>query len=166
MEKRESIFTQDWHDSLKAHYKDIVRRNDKVTEETFVKVLYDVGFREDDLQRLKLEATMRAEDLKSDFVPSLEIPHTHDGDDSASVYAGVDVPQPESTLDVAEPEASIDDVPEIGIAEPEIEPTADEILQPTVEDIPEIIPEEAEEAVADDGDDEPPADAPQQMSMF
>ncbi|MEL6149244.1 MAG: hypothetical protein AAFR56_06435 [Chloroflexota bacterium] len=80
-----SPFLDDWRESLREHYKDVVRRNDTQTEKTLVGVLHDVGFTDDDLRQLKLEATMRAEDLHGDFVPDLDLydddHHHHSHDD-------------------------------------------------------------------------------------
>lgn len=139
-----SPFGEDWRNALQAHYKDVVRQGDRITEESLAHLLYDVGYDADDLRRWKLEATMRAEDLAGDFVPSLDIPE-------ATVHPGVDV-QPEADLEVeSEPEV-------------EITPTLDELEQAasTITDNDETIVDE----VSDESDDPPPSDAPQQMSLF
>jgi hypothetical protein len=144
MAKRESIFAQDWRDCLEEHYKDVVQRNDTLTEKTLVQVLHDVGYRDDDLRQLKLEATMRTEDLQGDFVPQLELDEAE-----PTVYEGVAVP---TEVPPHEVEVDPDDnfLPEEAVA----------VEEPVVGEIEA----EAEEGPLDD--DAPDPDAPQQMSMF
>ncbi len=145
MSGRESIFADDWRDSLREHYKDVVRRNDKGTEATLVGVMYDVGFREEDLRQLKLEATMRADDLASDFVPDLEVPSPIEVE--ARVQPGVDV----QASDVEEIDTEATAPFEDEFAEDEAEKTIDDATPNQVVDA--------------DGD-EPDPNAPQQMSLF
>ncbi len=154
MADRKSIFSDDWRDCLEAHYKDVVRRDDKLTEDTLVGVLHDVGFRDADLQQLKLEATMRAEDMQGDFVPELDV----DGmdDDTSTTHMGVDVPTAETPLEEVIPPH-------------EVEPDPDDNFLP--EDVAVVEEPEGEEAPAeapedDETPDEPDPNAPQQMSMF
>lgn len=177
MSDNKSIFSQDWRDCLEAHYKDVVRRNDTLTEDTLVGVLHSVGYRDDELQRIKLAATMRAEDLQADFVPQLDLDaipeasshthehdghvHTHEGhthpaedvpaDDEPRIFAGVELDEPEPPL-----------LPADGVPLPE-EPDA------LIEPVPLEPPlHEDEPALPTDTDDvpPPPADAPTQLSMF
>ena len=140
-----SIFSDDWRECLEEHYKDVVRRDDQLTERTLVGVLHDVGFRDADLQRLKLEATMRAEDMQADVVPELDLEAL---DGSATAHAGVDVP------------AAAEAVPH------EVEPDPDDNFLPE-EVAVAAEPETEEEAPVDEETpDESDPDAPQQMSMF
>lgn len=101
MSDNDSIFADDWRESLAAHYKDVVRRGDDHTEHTLVSVLHALGFREDDLRQLKIEATMRAEDVSDDFVPDLDI-------DKTTAHAGVSLRADEAAED-APPEPSDDE---------------------------------------------------------
>lgn len=72
MAKRESVFADEWRRCLKEHYKYVIRKQDKDTEATLTPILEKFGFREDEFQRLKIEATMRAEDMPDDYVPDME----------------------------------------------------------------------------------------------
>ena len=68
-----SPFTDDWRDCLRAHYQQVVRNQDHVTERTLVGVLHEVGFTESEMAELKVLATLRADELPADFVPDLEV---------------------------------------------------------------------------------------------
>ncbi|MEM6530455.1 MAG: hypothetical protein AAF653_19305 [Chloroflexota bacterium] len=92
-----SPFADDWRESLREHYKDVTRRNDTLTEKTLVGVMHDVGFTDDELRQLKLEATMRAEDLQGDFVPDLNL-HSHHHHDHSHDDHSHDPPRPSHSL--------------------------------------------------------------------
>lgn len=145
MTDNKSIFSDDWRDCLEAHYKDVVRRDDTLTEKTLVGVLHDVGFRDADLQRLKLEATMRAEDMQVDVVPQLDVDALGDG---APVHAGVAVP------------------PAAEAAPHEVEPDPDDNFLPADVAAAPDEPEPDTAPAEDDTPDTPDPDAPQQLSMF
>ncbi len=152
MAERKSIFDEDWRESLRAHYIDVVRRNDQATEATLVGVLHDVGFRDDELRELKLRATMRAEDLHDDFVPQLDL------DDEAG-HGVIEEPtvHPVAKVETPEPQA---------VAEPAPEPTDERYI---AEEIMDEQAEQAEDPESEDSDEEPPPedpDTPQQMSLF
>lgn len=67
-------FAEEWRDCLRAHYKHAVRENDTVTLRTLVGVLQgQIGFTDDEMQRLYIEATMHVDDIR--FVPPLAL-HT------------------------------------------------------------------------------------------
>ncbi|MFZ4827719.1 MAG: hypothetical protein ACOYLB_10210 [Phototrophicaceae bacterium] len=141
-----SIFSQDWRDCLDAHYRDVVQRGDTLTESSLTMVLYQVGYREDELKEMKLYATMRTEDLQADFIPTLDIPT---------------FPEEESVLTIAEATQ-----PEEQVAppdEPDVTPSIEdmEVLDELIvlEDLPSPDP-----LVDPFMDDEP--DLPQQLSMF
>ncbi len=68
-----SVFFEEWLRSLREQYKHVVRSNDKVTLPTLTTVMHNVGFGEDELNQLRLEATMRIDDVADDFVPDLNI---------------------------------------------------------------------------------------------
>jgi hypothetical protein len=68
-----SPFTDDWRDCLRAHYQEVVRNQDHVTERTLVGVLHEVGFSESEMAELKVLATLRVEDVPPDFVPDLDV---------------------------------------------------------------------------------------------
>lgn len=154
MADQKSVFSDDWRDCLRSHYKDVVQRNDRATEDTLVPVLHDVGFSDEELHALKLEATMRTEDLQGDFVPQLDVKQV----------AGVDVPAediPEEATEPDETPETLDDMVEM----------VNEVAQAEeTEDAPEQIDAAKEELRDDpyiDGDDDTPdPDQPQQMSLF
>jgi hypothetical protein len=68
-----SIFSDDWRDCLREQYKSVLRHGDGKTEASLAAVLHELGFTEEDFARLRVEATMRAEDMPADFVPDLEM---------------------------------------------------------------------------------------------
>lgn len=120
MARRESVFSDDWRDCLRAHYTQVVRNNDQVTLSTLVDVLNKVGFEEAELHTLYVQATMRADEV--DFVPDPEV--------IEKVFAAVKAPEPE----VAAP-MLIEDAVEP--AEIEAEPT-DEDEEPPPSAVPGI----------------------------
>jgi hypothetical protein len=65
----QSVFAAEWRRCLEAQYIDVIRRGDKNNQRSLQQVMLRVGFREDDLRALYVRATMRAEDLPSDFLP-------------------------------------------------------------------------------------------------
>lgn len=66
------VFGNEWRDCLRAHYQHAVRNEDKVALKTLVPVLQNkMNFTDDELRRLYVEATMRADDI--DFTPDLDI---------------------------------------------------------------------------------------------
>lgn len=71
-EKRSSVFADEWRRCLGEHYKYVMRKQDKATEETLMPILNRVGFTEDELRGLYLEATMRSDDVAEDFLPDAE----------------------------------------------------------------------------------------------
>ncbi len=68
-----SVFFEEWLNSLREHYKHVLRAGDRVTEPSLTAVMQHVGFTEDELRQLRLEATMRADEVSSDFVPNMDI---------------------------------------------------------------------------------------------
>jgi hypothetical protein len=136
------IFADDWRDCLREQYKSVIRQQDTRTEATLTAVLYEVGFTEDELAKLKFETTLRADDMPADYVPEAV---------QAQYYEGVDVPaevveEPVVELvEMIEEEAEADDEPELLDELPvESDISDDELLDAT----------------------EPDDDQPQQLSMF
>ncbi len=66
-----SVFFDEWIRSLREQYKHVVRRNDKVTLPTLTAVMQNVGFSEDELTQLRIEATMHVDDVGKDFVADI-----------------------------------------------------------------------------------------------
>jgi hypothetical protein len=68
-----SIFADAWRECLREQYKHVIRTGNATTRRTLTEVMNEVGFGEDELAQLRLEATMRAEDVPDDFVPDMNI---------------------------------------------------------------------------------------------
>jgi hypothetical protein len=136
------IFADDWRDCLREQFKYVIRQQDHRTQATLLSVLYEVGFTDDELDALRLEATMRAEDMPDDYVP----------DAVRQSYAGVDVPEAAAEV--------VEDEDEDNAPEPEAPATYDELIEQVEEVVDEDVVDEAPEEPEDD------EDSPQQMSMF
>ena len=72
MAKRESVFSDEWRRCLREHYKYVVKKQDTRTETSLTPILNRLGFTADELKRLYIEATMRAEEMPDDFVPDMQ----------------------------------------------------------------------------------------------
>lgn len=68
-----SVFSDEWRRCLREQYKYVIRNDDRVTLPSLTHVLNQVGFTEDELTQLRVEATMRVEDNPEDFVPDLSL---------------------------------------------------------------------------------------------
>lgn len=68
-----SAFFDEWLSSLRAQYQHVVRTDDKVTLPSLTAVMRQVGFGEDELKQLKLQATLHIDNVADDFVPDLAI---------------------------------------------------------------------------------------------
>jgi len=71
-----SVFSEDWRACLREQYKHVIRENDQITLPSLTSVMQRVGFSDDELAQLRVEATMRADEVAEDFVPDLEILNT------------------------------------------------------------------------------------------
>lgn len=71
-----SIFFEEWIRCLREHYMQVIRQQDKLTEQSLVKVMLETGFSESELAELRLRATMHIDDVGEDFVPDLNILET------------------------------------------------------------------------------------------
>ena len=90
-----SVFSDEWRACLREQYKYVFRTNDSVTKESLTGVMFAVGFTEDELAHLRIEATLHVEDLPDGFVPDLEIlNHKDPPQDSASVPSEAFQPHP------------------------------------------------------------------------
>ncbi len=72
MAEGRSIFHDDWRACLRAHYLHVIRSGDRVTEPTLRAVLERVGFSEDEIRQMAIEARMRDTDAHPDDLPGLE----------------------------------------------------------------------------------------------
>jgi len=171
--ERRSIFFDEWIKSLREQYKYVVRNNDTVTLPSLTAVLYDVGFTDDELARLRVEATMHVDDVGEDYVPDMQIlekaqagqPHP------AECTCPQCIPIDESKFD-DEGQPLVNDDPEKETHETghifpvaTIEDTEPEAELQTFEDSLEDDINE-DELGEDETDDEDDDDKPTQISMF
>lgn len=68
-----SVFFDEWIKSLREQYKYVIRKNDQVTLPSLTSVMHNVGFTDDELNHLRVEATMHVDAVGDDFVPDLEV---------------------------------------------------------------------------------------------
>jgi predicted component of viral defense system (DUF524 family) len=141
-----SIFSQDWRDCLDAHYRDVVQRGDTVTESSLSMILYQLGYREDELKEMKLYATMRTENLQADFIPTLDVPS----------FAMVEQVLPTVTA-VVHPEELVE------VTDEPVSPTADEAINLPAE---VMVPNDFFDTPSTDVPPDDDVDLPQQLSMF
>ncbi len=72
MSDNRSIFYDDWRECLRSHFMHVVRHHDTVTEPTLHNVLLRVGFSEDEIREMAVQARMRDTDATPDELPGLE----------------------------------------------------------------------------------------------
>lgn len=174
-----SVFFDEWLRSLREQYKYVVRNNDRVTLPTLTAVMQNVGFGEDELVQLRLEATMRVDDVPHDFKPDMQILNPPPGPHPAECMCPQCMPIDEAGHDadgqpiVPDPEAASADTGHTFLVAP-ISTDDDEDPDPqTFEDslnaadgrdeVESDAQDSAEDEGADSADD---PDAPAQMSMF
>jgi len=68
-----SVFADEWRRCLKEQYKYVIKSQDKLTEQSLITVMHEVGFSERELTQLRVEATMRADEMPDDFMPEMDI---------------------------------------------------------------------------------------------
>ena len=68
-----SVFTKEWRACMREQYKHVIRTDDQKTLVSLTKVMHRVGFGEDELAQLRIEATMHVDDMPDDFVPDMEV---------------------------------------------------------------------------------------------
>jgi hypothetical protein len=73
-----SIFADEWRACLREQYKFVVAANEQVTLQSLTEVMVQVGFGDDELAQLRVEATIRVEDVPDDFVPDLHVLRSDD----------------------------------------------------------------------------------------
>lgn len=66
---KQSVFEDEWRRCLREHYKAVIREDDQVTQRTLDGVMHRLGFNDEDLRALYMEATMRADALPDGFMP-------------------------------------------------------------------------------------------------
>lgn len=194
MEQR-SIFFDEWIKSLREQYKYVVRNNDQVTLPSLTKVMHDVGFGDDELAQLRVQATMHVDDVGGDYVPDMNVLDTTpvDAPHPAECTCAQCIPIDESKYDAdgqplteVDPEQATHEVGHVfAVATPEASETEvdriDNEIDVTFEDsfeeddvgdldLEDELDDEVDDLDAEDDidEDEPEddPDAPQQMSMF
>jgi hypothetical protein len=145
--QKDSIFTEEWRRCLRAHYMDVVRRDDQVTLKTLVRVMHDTGFSDDELAELRVQATMRADEMPDDFVPDTRI-----------FQVNADLSAQEEIAPASEPESFYEPANFEEDAQDERLAPMNEIADAVQQDIPE----EPEQIEAEEED----PDAPQQLTLF
>ena len=68
-----SVFHNEWLRSLREQYKQVVRNDDRATLSSLTAVMHNVGFRDDELSQLRIEATMHVDDVGEGFSPDMDI---------------------------------------------------------------------------------------------
>jgi len=157
-----SVFFEEWIRSLREQYKYVVRNRDKVTLPSLTAVLHQVGFTDDELAQLRIEATMHLDDVGADYVADMTIldsakaVQAHPAECSCPQCIPIDESQHDS-----EGQPLVNDDPEAASGESgHIFPTAQFDTGEADEADQGDEAELEEPAVEDDPDD------PQQMSLF
>lgn len=183
MEKH-GVFFDEWIKSLREQYKHVIRNNDQVTLPSLTQVLHNIGFTDDELAQLRVEATMHVDDVGDDYVPDLDILNSSQATQPhpAECTCPQCIPINESLYDdEGQPLTDVDpeeDTHETGhiFSVAQVEPVADDtnsdlddvdaltFEDSLAEETEEIIENEDLEEVDDESEDDP--DAPQQLSMF
>ena len=164
---QQSVFFEEWMRSLREQYKYVVRSQDRVTLPSLTAVLHQVGFTDDELAKLRLEATMHVDDVGADYVADMNIlaaAQTHPAECSCPACLPID----ESRFDdEGQPLAANAPAPadvESGHIFPAAQWEGDETGEsPTAEHTAE---EEQLDEAADEAEAPPDPDRPQQRSMF
>ena len=175
---QQSVFFGEWIRSLREQYKYVVRSRDRVTLPSLTAVLHQVGFTDDELAQLRIEATMRLDDVGEDYVADMTVldkvkaGQAHPAECSCPQCIPVD----DSQFD-RDGQPLVDDDPEqaawegghtfpaapLNAAPPSPGPHQEEReASPAL--ISEAASKEAAEEQADDPNEDP--DKPQQISMF
>jgi len=68
-----TVFNDEWRACLREQYKYVILNNDQVTLRSLLPVLDRVGFTDDELAQLRVEATMHIDNVPADFVPDMDI---------------------------------------------------------------------------------------------
>ena len=171
---QQSVFFEEWIRSLREQYKHVVRQDDRVTLPSLTAVMLDVGFSEDELAQLRVEATMHVDDVGADHVADMEILR-HSLPHSAECRCPVCAPNDMARFDADGQPLAMDpeqETAETGtvfsaetIADTE---TSEEPAPLTFEDslVAQELETGADEDSVDTGDDDDDVDSPQQMSLF
>lgn len=174
-----SVFHHEWLRSLREQYKQVVRNDDSGTLSSLTAVMRNVGFRADELSQLRIEATMRVDDVGEGFSPDMDIlantslTQAHPAECACPACVTVDESKFDNEGQPIAPDPEAEEY-EPGHVFPGAEIAADddgdEVDSITFED--SIAAETAsaiddeEESVAEADEREADPDAPQQMGLF
>ncbi len=171
-----SVFHEEWRRSLREQFKHVARNDDRVTLRSLTAVMLGVGFREDELAKLRLEATLHVDDVAEGFradMKNLDEPaaRAHPAECLCPDCAPVDESQFDADGQPKAPDPEADD-DETG----RVFPTAggSELAEPaeraplTFEDgvTAEADLMDAARSEADEAEDARDPDAPAQMNLF
>ncbi|MCY4019420.1 MAG: hypothetical protein OXG39_08435 [Chloroflexi bacterium] len=172
-----SVFFEEWIRSLREQYKHVLRQDDRVTLPTLTAVMLDVGFNEDELAQLHIEATMHVDKISSDHMADMEIlEHTlpHAAEclcPLCTLHAEGRSDADDQTLPIDPAQATVEPGSAIStdaLENIETSETNDEPAPLTFED--SLAAEETEasddEEPVNSGEDDEDVDKPQQMSLF
>lgn len=169
-----SVFFQEWIRSLREQYKHVVRQDDRVTLPSLTAVMIDVGFGEDELAQLRVEATMHVDDVGSDHAADMEIlarslPHAAGCPCPACTTTDTDrIDADAKPLPIHSDEETSEAGRVFAAATIEHSETVDEPAPLTFEE--GLAAEDEDNGDAEDefetGEDDEDIDKPQQMSLF
>ena len=174
-----SVFFDEWLRSLREQYKHVVRNNDRVTLPSLTAVMQKLGFGEEELAQLRVEATMHVDDIPQDFRPDMRILDPTPAPHPAECLCPQCMPIDEAAHDAdgqpiaADPDAAVADTGHTFPIAP-VSPADDQEPDPlTFEDSLRVAEgtsevesdaQDSTEAEIADADDDP--DAPAQLNLF
>ena len=173
-----SVFYREWLRSLREQYKHVARNDDRATLPSLTAVMLNAGFREEELARLRLEATMRVDDVGGDFRADMKIldprrtAQAHPAECLCPDCVAIDesqfdadgqpiAPEPEAQEDDSGPVLSVADYREIAAEADEDSVTFEDGLAAEADMTQATDPE-----APLDGEDPDDAADPAQMSLF
>ena len=163
-----SVFFDEWMRSLREQYKYVVRSDDRVTLPTLTAVMQNVGFGEEELARLRVEATMHVDDVDADYVADMDVleasgcSHAHGAESAAIDQRHGDQAE---ALPKADPEEDSDEALRI-FPVPELPMEDDDERVLTFEDSLSAERDDSDEAPQLDEHDDAADDSAGQMSLF
>jgi hypothetical protein len=145
-----SIFADEWRDCLRAHFTNVIRTEDKITERTLRGVMiHEAGFTDAELKELAVLATAHVDDAPADFVPDLEILQ-----EEAPV--SVAVAMPEQVIQAMVVEDALERDAQADMLSAEASGESDMLVEDALDDDePDMLIDETELPDVDDESDEP-----------
>ncbi len=176
---QQSVFHNEWLRSLREQYKQVVRNDDRGTLSSLTAVMHNVGFGDDELSQLRIEATMHVDDVGENFSPDMDIlsktslTQAHPAECACPACVPVDESKFDSEGQPIAPDPEAEEYEPghvIPVAEIAADDDGEEVDSITFEDsiaaeAASAIDEE-EESTAEADESEADPDAPQQMDLF